>query len=61
MLIMSSSRCQTLCFIPSASTAGVPQRGIPNEDELKGQLAIDSQELWFGKSKPALASTMTKP
>lgn len=60
MLIMCSSCCQTLCFIPSASIVCLPRHHIKNEDQFKGQLSINSQELWSAKSKMALVSRILK-
>lgn len=60
MLIMSSSCCQTLCFIPSESIVCLPRHHIKNEDQFKGQLSINSQELWSAKSKMALVSRILK-
>lgn len=33
---------------------------IKNDNQFKGQLSISSQELWSGKSKTALVSTILK-
>lgn len=60
MLIMSLSCCQTLCFIPSASIVCLPRHHIKTEDQFKGQLSVNSQELWSAKSKMALVSRILK-